>query len=127
MEIANYHSYLSPGKELMKKWKTLRDNFVRDYRLQSQTKSGEPASKKKRYIYFDQLLFLIPTITEGKERATNIMPISDDSEAAHDNQETNVATHEEDARIISQGTEAIEGDGAVHTKMRNMIIEMRIP
>ncbi|XP_064087404.1 uncharacterized protein LOC135202078 [Macrobrachium nipponense] len=115
------------GKELMKKWKTLRDNFVRDYRIQSETKSGEPASKKKRYIYFDQLLFLIPIISEGKERTTNILPISDDSEVIHDNPGTNDAIHDEDAGNISQGTKVIEGDGTVFTGKNIMKSRSRKP
>jgi hypothetical protein len=45
--------YLISGKELMKRRKAVRDNFVRDLRQQRNTTTGQPALKKKRYIYFD--------------------------------------------------------------------------
>ena len=103
----------------MKKWKTLRDNFVTYYRKQSQTKSEEPASKKKHYIYFGQLQFLLPVVSEGKVRGTNILPIANESEVVDDNQETNVA-NKEDAGKSSQGMASDQRNETVFPKKRNI-------
>ncbi|XP_022192716.2 uncharacterized protein LOC111050675 isoform X2 [Nilaparvata lugens] len=62
------------GKELMKKWKTLRDNFVRDFRLIKKNETGVPVNKKKKYVYFDQLSFLIPHIKGCESTVSNISP-----------------------------------------------------
>ncbi|KDR08446.1 hypothetical protein L798_01970 [Zootermopsis nevadensis] len=58
------------GRDIQKKWQNLRSCFSRELRAQEQTKSGQSASKRRKYIYFEKLLFLLPT-TE-----TNV--ISDD-------------------------------------------------
>lgn len=57
----------------MKKWKTLRDNFVRDFRLMKKTKTGVPANKKK-YVFCDQLSFLLPHVKGSENTASNIAP-----------------------------------------------------
>jgi len=36
--------------------------------LQKQTKSGEPGTKRRKYMYFEQMLFLIP---QTQDRATS--------------------------------------------------------
>ncbi|GFG30859.1 hypothetical protein Cfor_10273, partial [Coptotermes formosanus] len=63
----------------MKRWKAVRDNFVRDLRQQRNTTTGLPALKKKRYIYFDQLQFLLPIVGDGKESFSNIPPPESDT------------------------------------------------
>ena len=35
--------------------------------IKSQVLDGQPEPKKKRYVYFDQLQFLLPLICDGKE------------------------------------------------------------
>lgn len=42
------------------KWGTLRDYFVKKYREAKTTKSGQAASKKKKWYLFDIMSFLIP-------------------------------------------------------------------
>ena len=42
------------------KWGTLRDYFVKKYREAKTTKSGQAASKKKKWYLFDAMSFLIP-------------------------------------------------------------------
>lgn len=54
---------------------------MKECRRQSSTRSGQPASKKKRYVYFDQLQFLLPFVGVGRETATNIMPGVEEGEA----------------------------------------------
>lgn len=65
--------YIS-GKELIKKWKAIRDNFVKDYKLITRTETGQPATKKKRYVYYDQLQFLIRHIRGNENTCSNIEP-----------------------------------------------------
>jgi len=43
-------SFIS-AKELMKKWKTIWDNFVRCHRQMTQTETGKAATNKKNCIY----------------------------------------------------------------------------
>lgn len=53
-------------ENLKKRWRTLRDAFIKHYRASKYKKSGDPGGKKKKWIYYDQMLFLIPFI-EFKE------------------------------------------------------------
>lgn len=45
------------------KWKNIRDSFVKH---EKQGKSGDPAAKKKKYIYADALSFLLQTLEKRK-------------------------------------------------------------
>lgn len=63
----------------MKKWKAVRDNFVRDLKQQRNTTTGQLALKKKRYIFFDQLQFLLPIVGDEKETFSNIPPPESDT------------------------------------------------
>ncbi|KAF7381345.1 hypothetical protein HZH66_013739 [Vespula vulgaris] len=59
-------------KSLRGKWRNIRDYFMKEFKLQLQ-KSLKPDSvrrKRKKYMYYDQLLFLMPTV-ENKLRITN--------------------------------------------------------
>lgn len=62
----------------MKKWKALRDNFMKEQRLLKKTESGVPAAKKKKYVYFDQLLFLLPYVKGNDKTTSNIPPPEED-------------------------------------------------
>ncbi|XP_014604754.1 PREDICTED: uncharacterized protein LOC106787151 [Polistes canadensis] len=56
-------------KSLRGKWRNIRDYFMKEFKLQLQI-SLQPDSvrrKRKKYIYYDQLLFLMP-IVENKLR-----------------------------------------------------------
>ncbi|XP_063624841.1 uncharacterized protein LOC134796600 [Cydia splendana] len=53
-------------KEVQSKWKHIRDNFRREYQAQNNITSGhQGAKKRKRYRYYDQLLFLIPYVKDA--------------------------------------------------------------
>lgn len=58
----------------MKKWKTLRDSFVKDHRSATAPGTGKAASAKKRYVYYDQLQFLLPYVKGNQNTASNIAP-----------------------------------------------------
>lgn len=58
------------GKEIQRKWKNLKDCFARE--LASQKKSsGEAARKRRKYLYFDAMLFLLPQM-EDRLTTSNI-------------------------------------------------------
>lgn len=47
------------AQDLEKKWRSIRDNHIRNRRKNNEaSKSGSGACKKKKYIYEDQLRFL---------------------------------------------------------------------
>ncbi|XP_076034828.1 uncharacterized protein LOC143021305 [Oratosquilla oratoria] len=50
-------------KDMKEKWRNIRDRFVK---YLNQGKSGEPATKKKKYVYAEALCFLLPTIERRK-------------------------------------------------------------
>ncbi|KAG8269684.1 uncharacterized protein LOC124366132 [Homalodisca vitripennis] len=45
------------GKDMMKKWKTLRDNFVRELRILKKNETGAPATKKRNTFSLTNCLF----------------------------------------------------------------------
>ncbi|KAG8223732.1 hypothetical protein J437_LFUL003638 [Ladona fulva] len=45
-------------QKLQKKWKHLRTCFKREYDIQKQEPSGPGSKKRRKYLYYDQLLFL---------------------------------------------------------------------
>ncbi|CAG4981296.1 unnamed protein product [Parnassius apollo] len=48
------------GHEIQRKWNNLRTCFARELKAQKSVKSGQAASKRRPYVYFDRMLFLIP-------------------------------------------------------------------
>ncbi|GFG33979.1 hypothetical protein Cfor_07524, partial [Coptotermes formosanus] len=55
---------VATGSEIQRKWKNIRDNFRREVQMQKKVASGQGATKRRTYIYFGQLLFLLPTMQE---------------------------------------------------------------
>lgn len=57
------------GKELQLKWRSIRDAFVRYNRASKKTKSGDPATNTRKYIYARQLefLLLVPSCNETED------------------------------------------------------------
>ncbi|KAJ8878839.1 hypothetical protein PR048_019428 [Dryococelus australis] len=90
---------LLPSKELMKKWKTLRDNFVRDFSLLKKSERGMSATKKK-YVYYDQLSFLVPHVKGCDNTASNIPP--PEEQPAPNDQAVNVSTNNAAHAIVQQ-------------------------
>ncbi|KAL4714347.1 hypothetical protein ACJJTC_009699 [Scirpophaga incertulas] len=52
----------SLGKELQKKWKNIRDNFVKALK-DNVSRSGSAAKKKTQYIFYNNLMFLKDTVS----------------------------------------------------------------
>lgn len=56
---------------LQKKWKSLRDSFNRELKTLKKVETGKGASKRKKYLYFEQLLFLEP-LAQQRQTTTNL-------------------------------------------------------
>nr|CAD7441566.1 unnamed protein product [Timema bartmani] len=67
------------GREIQQRWRNLRTCFKRELNEQKKGKSGQAATKRRKYVYFDQLLFLLPTI-EDRETVSNISSIRGEAE-----------------------------------------------
>ncbi|XP_065167385.1 uncharacterized protein [Atheta coriaria] len=59
------------GREVQKRWANLRTCFRRELNAQKNTKSGQAAIKRRRYVYYKQLLFLLPCI-ENRDPESNL-------------------------------------------------------
>ncbi|XP_051171497.1 uncharacterized protein LOC127288217 isoform X2 [Leptopilina boulardi] len=58
-------------KNLRGKWRNIRDYFMKELKVQNlKNLAGSAGRKRKRYTYFDQLQFLMPSI-ENKQRREN--------------------------------------------------------
>jgi hypothetical protein len=64
---------LLPGNEIQRNWRNIRDNFRKELQLQKKVTSGQDARKSRKYIYFDQLLFLLPMMQQ-RDTSDNITP-----------------------------------------------------
>lgn len=71
---------------MQKKWANLRTCFRRELNLQKNTKSGQAATKRRKYVYFEHLLFLLPCMenrqTEGNLDENNSQENDEDDEQA---------------------------------------------
>ena len=61
-----------PAKKLMKKWKAIRDSFVRCHRQMTQTETGKAANNKKLYMFYHQLHFLLLHVKRNTSTFSNI-------------------------------------------------------
>jgi hypothetical protein len=53
----------------------MRDCFRREFHLQKETKAGEPGTKRRKYTYFEQMLYLIPQ-TQDRVSSSNYSPMT---------------------------------------------------
>jgi hypothetical protein len=70
----------------------LRTCFSRDLKSQKETKSGRGAVTRRKYIYFDGLLFLLPNV-EQRRTESDVSPQEDETE-----------TRISDCEIADEGT-----------------------
>ncbi|KAL4142130.1 hypothetical protein QTP88_004647 [Uroleucon formosanum] len=70
-QLYNIKSVLSLAQQLQRRWKSLRDSYQRENLLRKKEKaSGSAKSNRTQYVYFEQLHFLAPSIT-NKNTTTN--------------------------------------------------------
>nr|XP_022908729.1 uncharacterized protein LOC111420051 [Onthophagus taurus] len=62
---------IKSGQNVQQKWLNLRTCFCRELKAQKDVKSGQSASKRRKYIYFEKLMFLLLTI-EQRPTESNI-------------------------------------------------------
>ncbi|XP_047111606.1 uncharacterized protein LOC124788384 [Schistocerca piceifrons] len=62
-----------------RRWENLRTCFARELREQKSAKSGQPAGKRRKYKFYDQHLFIQPTV-EVPETSGNAEPVVSDEE-----------------------------------------------
>ncbi|XP_021186175.3 uncharacterized protein LOC110373272 [Helicoverpa armigera] len=72
------------GRDLQNKWANLRTCFRRELNAQKNPKSGQASTKRRQYIYFQQLLFLLPYVGNQKNESSKR---SDDTDNAEDDEE----------------------------------------
>nr|CAH7717903.1 unnamed protein product [Callosobruchus chinensis] len=89
-------------KNLQRKWKSIRDSFMRELRVQKNTPSGSGNENRKKYVFFEQLLFLIPTM-KNIETSSNVE--NHETEASidtttHETEGTSVQTHRSRKRKV---------------------------
>lgn len=65
--------------EIRKKWSNLRTCFRRELNAQEYTKSGQAGTKRRKYIYFEQLLFLLPCV-ENHHKESNVSTADDEDD-----------------------------------------------
>jgi len=63
--FVNLYSMFSE-KNLRGKWRNIRDYFMKELKLQKTP--GPAGRKRKKYMYFDRLLFLMPTVENKRYR-----------------------------------------------------------
>ena len=77
------------GKEIQERWKNLRTCFKRELDAQKIATSGEGSRKRRKYLYLDQLLLLLPHL-EDRETQSNLSTQRNENEG-----ETNSSQEEE--------------------------------
>ncbi|XP_055638632.1 uncharacterized protein LOC129776800 isoform X1 [Toxorhynchites rutilus septentrionalis] len=76
---------INKGRDVQKKWANLRTCFRRELNAQKNTKPGKTSFMRRKYVYFEQLLFLLPYMenrhTEGNLEEDNSQENVEDDEA----------------------------------------------
>jgi hypothetical protein len=83
-----------PGNKIQRKWKNIRDNSRREVQTQKKMASGQGATKRRKYIYFDPLLFLLPTM-HRRSTSGNFTP----PPTANEGEEQEVMTEHEGGEV----------------------------
>jgi hypothetical protein len=115
--------HLILGKEIQDKWRSLRFFFSRELRDQRNVTSGQAACKRRKYIYFDRLLFLLPH-TKPRSTASNLAEGEGEekNEAVDDRGEV---TAEPGDGIITRQRSAMKATGKPkQISFENQILEM---
>lgn len=99
------YSFVS-GKLLIKKWKTIRDTFVKNHRLVLK-KTGKPVKKRKQNNYYDQLQFLVPHIRNNVNISSNIKFITSNKSNAEESNVTQDPLAIDDPRQSQVANETI--------------------
>jgi hypothetical protein len=55
--------------EIQARWQNLRVCFTRELDAQKNATSGEGRRKRRKYLYFDQLFFLLPRLRDRETQS----------------------------------------------------------
>jgi hypothetical protein len=72
----------------MKKWKAIRDNFVRCHRQMTPTETGKADNNKKLCMFYHQLQFLLPHLKGNTITSSNISAPAGTQHDAEGSQDT---------------------------------------
>lgn len=89
---------------VQRRWKNLRTCFARELRELKSVESGQPASKRRKYKFYDQLLFLIPTV-QVRETSGNA--------------ELNISNEEREETVDLQSPPVIPSPHTTSNSMKN--------
>ncbi|XP_045460138.1 uncharacterized protein LOC123670663, partial [Harmonia axyridis] len=94
------------GRDVQKKWANLRNCFRRELNAQKNTKSGQAANKRRRYVYFEQLLFLLPCmenrLTESNLEEDNSLSNYEDDDQAGSSTPTHIRQRKKRPNVPKQ-------------------------
>ena len=76
----NYYWFFFSGVSLQRKWKGLRDTYVKEMKKLKTAPSGSGAQKKINFMYFNRLMFLERTV-RNKNTESNIAPLEEGAES----------------------------------------------
>ncbi|CAG9771618.1 unnamed protein product [Ceutorhynchus assimilis] len=80
------------ARDIQRKWKNIRDCFRKEINNEKKCKLGHGKRKRRKYIFYDRLLFLLPSMQEKVKKSNE----SDNSEnEAEDNVETEETSAEQ--------------------------------
>ncbi|XP_018326297.1 uncharacterized protein LOC108737722 isoform X2 [Agrilus planipennis] len=71
---------LATGSECKRRWRTLRDSFVKYHRSRHNEGRGSDPSRKRMWIFYDIMSFLIPHIDSRESSAIDHQENADDTD-----------------------------------------------
>ncbi|XP_050551842.1 transcription factor Adf-1-like [Spodoptera frugiperda] len=79
---------IQKGHKVQKRWKNMRDSFANELSMQRR-KSGHGVIKKRKYVHFDSMMFLVPSLRK-KETSTNTESSSQDNPGIESSETQNI-------------------------------------
>jgi hypothetical protein len=107
----------------MKKWKAIRENFVRCHRQMTQTETRKATNNKKLYMFYHLLQFLLPHVKGNTGTSSNISApagTQNDVEGSQDTLYQTANNTAEDRQIVIDATTSptIGNNGALSPSKR---------
>ncbi|XP_050305946.1 uncharacterized protein LOC126743058 [Anthonomus grandis grandis] len=96
-------------RELQIKWRSLRDNFTRQLRIQEAVKAGVKSQAPKKYVFMDSLSFLLPYVSKRdkymytnntSEEEASITDTNDSSVYCSEDIKPDVSSHDDELDVM---------------------------
>lgn len=104
--------YFLVADEVRKKWTNLRDYFRKQLKDVKGKKSGQAASKKKRWVFFERMSFLIPYM-QPREMSGNLDTISTASDTQQSISDEETESNVTQTQNITSAYEALPSASAM--------------